>query len=195
MVITAPGRGPRRSSASRWRVVAVATLVLIVLTGCGASFNAQTNQPYQPAEGTNSRDGDIYVLNALVVTDGRGDGTVVTTLINQRDADDALQSVTAVDENGNSIHVDRLAQEFSLAPQDGVQIPSDTLPDGGVISLRGNALQAGRVITVTFTFADAAAVEIGVPVVAVGTIYTGIPIGPSGSTSRTTLTPETPTAG
>ncbi len=46
----------------------------LALTGCG--MNAQTLQPYTPAEGVNSTSGPVMVRNLLIVADNTGRGVV-----------------------------------------------------------------------------------------------------------------------
>src|SRR4051812_21155557 len=71
--------GRRRSHRTRplARTALAAAAAAAALSGCAASFNAPTNEPYQPAAGISDRSTAVYAINALVVTDGSGNGTVV----------------------------------------------------------------------------------------------------------------------
>jgi hypothetical protein len=173
-----PVSRPRDTSLVR-RVLTsvVVTAAAVVVSGCGASFNASTNIPYQPAAGISDRSGDIYAIDTLVVTDGEGNGTVVSRLINQQTDDDELESVTAVDSTGKEVTVAPLDSPVDIAaapsPDQSVQLGTD-----GAVRLTGDAVDAGTFVTLTFTFGSAAPIEVEVPVVAVGTIYADIPVGP-----------------
>jgi copper(I)-binding protein len=151
----------------------------LALTGCGAGFDAQSQQLYQPAVGINHRVGDIYVINTLVVTDGKGNGTLVCALVNQQTRDDTLKSVSAADGQGSQLQV--------VVPSSGVRLParqSVQLADSGAVRVNGASLQAGSIITLTLTFAQAAPVTIESPVVDDSPTYSQVPVGPMrGSTS------------
>ncbi len=175
MDTTAPGRHSSRYTVRRPVVIAVSLAAVgWAVSGCGAGFNAQTNQQYQGAEGINNRDGSVYVLNALVVTDGQGNGTLVGTLIDQSSTADALVSVTATDSHGTAVKTTKLSNPIALDSQQAVKLQTDA-----AVRLSGKALVAGDILTATFTFQNASPVEIGIPVVVGGrgTIYTGIPVG------------------
>ena len=64
------------------------------LAGCSRGFGAQTDQIYQPGPGISVRSGGVYVINALVMTDGSGHGTLIGALINQQPHADILESVS-----------------------------------------------------------------------------------------------------
>lgn len=160
------------------RATAGLVTTALVLVGCGANFNAQSEQQYQPAVGVNSRTAGVYVIDTLVVTDGKGNGTVVSALINQQSSDDTLQSVTAQDLHGHSLQVSQL-------PNNGVRLPSGQavqLGDSGAVRISGSPLLAGGVITLTFTFAQASPKRLEVPVVTDSSTYSRVPVGPMSST-------------
>jgi hypothetical protein len=183
--ISAPISRLRSSTLAVRRTAAALVIVgAPVITGCGANFNAQTNEPYQPAEGVSSRDGDVYALNTLVVSDDQGNGTIVSALVNQQDAADELESVTAVDSADKPITAEPLAQPIMLAaatsddqsvpsPGQSVQVGTD-----GALRLTGDNIVAGAFVTLTFTFKVGSPVTVEVPVVDQGTVYSDIPVGP-----------------
>ncbi|MBA2773068.1 MAG: hypothetical protein H0U36_03370 [Nocardioidaceae bacterium] len=185
-----PARG-RSGSASRrrWLVPALVSVVLLgALTGCGAGFDAQTNQPYQPAPGVTVRTSDVYTVNTLVVTDGEGDGTVVTSLVNQASEPDKLVGLTAQDGEGGGVEVSPLPDGgIELAPGQAVQTATD-----GALRVHGDTLQAGSLITLAFEFESAARVEVEVPVLAASTEYADVPIGPAGGESPSPSSSPTP---
>lgn len=164
-----PHRRPRT-----WRLATVTLAVtLSVLTGCGANFGAQTNQIYQPADGISNRDGEVYAIDLLVVSDGSNNGTVVGTLIDQNPEDDQLTGFAAAGLDGEEITTAPLKAPLDLPSQTSVKVQ-----DGAKLRLAGDAVVPGDFITLTLTFASAAPVEVQVPVHDVGTIYTDIPIKP-----------------
>ena len=162
----------RRRTSRAFLLAAVCWL----LASCAAGFNAQTQQQYQAGEGISDRSTDIYVLNALVVADDQGNGTLVGTLINQRGEADELQKVSVIGADGKPIKTTKLASPVPLGYQESLQLQSD-----GLVRLTGDGVQAGDFITVTFTFGNAAPIEIEVPIVPTGRMYTSVPVGPSSS--------------
>lgn len=150
-----------------------AVCAALVLSACGSNFDAQSQQPYQPAVGVSNRTGDVYAIDTLVVTNNNGDGTVVAALINQAQQDDTLREVSAVDNDGGALTVAPL-------PDTGLPLPSGQavqLADSGAVRVSGKSLRAGYFITLTFTFAQAAPLEMQVPVVINSSTYTGVPVG------------------
>ena len=165
-------RTPRRS-AHRAAAVLLALVAAVALGGCGSNFDAQTQQPYQPAVGISSREGQVYAINTLVVTDGNGNGTVVSALLNKAAEPDTLGSVTAVDDQGSQFRVALPSAGVPLPPQQLVQ-----LAESGAVRVNGQSLEAGHFITLTFTFANAAPVEIDVPIVDNDDpTYADVPVG------------------
>lgn len=167
----------RPTAARRLRLAIAVLAAALTLTGCGASFNAQSEQPYQPATGVSNRSGEVYAIDALVVTNGNGDGTVVCALINEAEHDDALRAVSAVDDKGSALTVAPL-------PSNGVPLPAHQavqLATSGMVRVNGSTLRAGTFVTLTFTFAQAAPVTVGVPVLDQNSTYANVPVGPVGA--------------
>lgn len=181
----AHGRATRR----RRLVQALSAAVFLgAVSGCGAGFDAQTNQPYQPVPGVTVRTSDVYTVNTLVVTDGDGDGTVVTSLINQAAESDKLVGLTATDTQGDTVEVSPLPDGgIELAPQQAIQTATD-----GALRVTADTLQAGGLVTLAFEFESAARVEVEVPVVAASSQYADVPLGPAGSASPSAGTPTPP---
>jgi hypothetical protein len=158
------------------------------LTSCAADFNAQTNQQYQAGVGTTDRSSSVYVLNALVVANDQGEGTLVGSLINQSTKADGLRAVTTSDLNGKPITTTDLAAPIALPSQIAVKLQTD-----GAVQMSGPNLTLGDFVKVTLSFEQAAPIVVQIPVVPGGddTIYTGIPIGPM--TSATSTPPSSAT--
>ena len=180
-----PGRGVRRLATA---LIAVS---LVAISGCAAQFGAQTQAVYQPAVGSDDRSGDVFVLNAIVLGDGQGNGTLVTTLINQTSPTDFLTGVTAKVLGGGGVDVGALPPVSSTvanAPSTGLELPTHTavkLPDDGLVQLHSADLMPGGYLTLTLTFKEAAPLDVDVPVVAESSTYDGITVGPVVSPATT----------
>lgn len=62
----------------------------LLLSGCG--FDAQTLQPYTPAQGVNADIGEVKVRNLAIISDTDGNGYVSGSLVSP--ANDTLDSVS-----------------------------------------------------------------------------------------------------
>jgi copper(I)-binding protein len=169
----------------------VAALATALVAGCSTSFDAQTNQIYQSGIGSNNRDGDVYVLDALVVTNGTALGTISAGLVNEVAGDDALIAVTADSPAGNRVRGMILSHRVRLPSLQLVQL-SDT---GDVILSAVKPLNVGGSITVTFTFRNAASVTLDLPIVMNTGDFARVPVPSPSATPLLTPTPsDTPTA-
>ena len=160
------------------RRAAIAALLLApALTACG--FNAQTDQVYQPAVGVNNRDGNVDIINALVVSDTDGSGTFAGTLVNNDQTnDDALESVT-----GTGITASRRT----------VQVPAAgavPLGDTGAVSLKGEGIKAGGWVELTFVFSSGQSTSMKVPVVEATGDYADITLPTESPTTSPSKSPK-----
>lgn len=145
----------------------VAALALPVLAACSTNFKAPTDQDYIPADGISDRSGDVYVINALIVTGFDGSGTLVTNLVNTVNSNDRLSSVT----------VDGQAAEIAATAD--TEIPalgSLSLPDQAQVSASGANLKPGHYVDVSFVFANAEAITVNIPVVRNEGDYADVPV-------------------
>jgi hypothetical protein len=177
---------------SRRRRTAIALALLLVfaplIAACGAGFEAQTNQVYQPAEGVNDRSGEVFVINALLVTDGTGTGTVVASLINQGSEPDRLVAVVASATNGAPLDSSDLGEGLELLPQQPVQLAAEVISVTATTDAAESGseepagVEAGGFVTLQFQFERASVVELQVPVVAKESehsdVYVDIPVSP-----------------
>ena len=168
-----------RSWSSKLRRLATAIMIpaaAIALSGCGANFNAQTNQIYQAAEGTNDRSALVYSLNTLVVGDGEGNGTVTARLVNQGPVEDALESYTATI-NGDDINVAPLAEPITIgtapSPEQSILIGPDA-----ELRLSGDNFEPGDFVTLNLVFSESEPLSMEIPVVGMTPEYAEIPVGP-----------------
>jgi len=143
------------------RSIAAAAVLLAVpaVSACGVSFGAQTDQVYNPTVGVDDQSGQVYVLNALIVSGSNGSGTVVASLVNNdQQTADTLKGVSGA------------GKDSSLS----VKLGGDTtIPAGGLLNLatqsnitaRGQRIVPGNFVEITFSFDRAQAITVGVPVV------------------------------
>lgn len=172
-----------RTRSLRRRVGAcLLTLTLPLVASCGAGFGAQSQQVYQPANGVTVRSSMVYVVNALVVTDGEGNGTVVVALINQADEPDQLVSLAAEDTTGEPVEVAPGPADFALAPGQSVQTA-----EKANLRLSGAGVTPGGLVTLTFEFSNAAPVSVEVPVMPQSTDYEDVEVGPVPGSSRSKM--------
>ncbi|MGH3414225.1 MAG: hypothetical protein ACRDPH_14215 [Marmoricola sp.] len=152
------------------RLLAAASLLLLVplLAACG--FNAQTDALYQAAAGTNNRSQPVYVLNSVVVTSKNGSGTWAGSLVNtnQRRAD-ALVGMTGWS-GGSQIRVGA-GQLVNLGKS-------------GKVTLKGAKIKPGAFIPLTLHFASGQTTHLLTPV---------LPYGPHGQYSAVPQPSQQPT--
>jgi hypothetical protein len=175
--------------------LAVLPLAILLLTSCTVNFNEQTDKVYNPSAGVDDRSGEVDVLNALVVSGSEGSGTVVATLVNNDQA-----------------RADKLREVTGSGPDASLKVTTGgdtTIANGGLLNLatdgriavRGDAVQAGRLVTLTFTFERAKAITVDAPVVARTAQYADVRVpgaapsasaSPSGSASASASTSPSP---
>lgn len=158
------------------RRAAIASLLLLTpaLGACG--FSAQTDQVYQAAVGVDERDSDVDVLNAVIVTNGTGQGTFAGSLVNNTGNVDSITNVTA-------------DAGVTIVPGGALSIPAyglvnlSNLQDGKIpLVLDGDPVAAGGYVTLTFTFTNADPVTVTAPVVdntGVNEDYETVPLAPT----------------
>jgi len=155
----------------RRRVASAAVLLLTPIVGaCG--FNYQTDQVYQPATGTDDRTGQVYILNAMVVTVSGNKGTFAGTLVNENQT----QATRLVSITGPNL-------QGSTTP---VKLPANqavNLADTGQISVSGPGIEAGKFVTMNFEFANGQSTRMGVPVIPRTGPYGQVPLPGSASSS------------
>ncbi len=150
------------SSTLRRRIATVSLLVLApLITACG--FNEQTDVSYQSAIGVQSRTGQVWILNAIVITAADGKGTFAGTLVNQSDTESTkLISVTGAD---GKVSIDVPAgQLVNLATAGKVRVSGDTITPGGYVNL-------------TFGFSNGQTTTLDVPVAPNTGDYVDVPVG------------------
>ena len=161
-------------------VLLVAVPVALVLSGCGASMDAQTYAPRTQVDGTNVTVEEIAVRNARIEPpaggirlEQGGDATLTMTVVNRGEEADTLESAStgAADE----------AVVLDQGRPSEVEVPAGGSTDGASIVLQGlnEELLVGQYVELTLRFARAGEVEALVPVATTGRagrpVYTGEP--------------------
>lgn len=159
-----PGRLPRALATA-----ACAAGLLLGASGCG--FEAQTLQPYTPAEGVNidvaTEPGIgpvVMVRGLMIISDTDGQGFLSAALVVER-------SDTLVDVSGVPIGPDgaqgppltvTVPDGLTLEPAEGAVVLVD---DRTVVTVEGEGLVAGLTAELTLSFAEAGDVTLIVPIV------------------------------
>lgn len=135
----------------------------LALTGCG--MNAQTLQPYTPAEGVNSTSGPVMVRNLLIVADNTGRGVVSASVATY--TGDTLTGVTGTPQKSDGSLGSPLVVTAAGLP---TTLPSNTLvvlTDPPLkVAVTSPDLKPGLLANVTLTFAKSDPVTLSSPVIA-----------------------------
>ena len=165
MSITSTPRPVRRIA-----LAGAAVTLCIVTTACGAGFNAQTQQNYQPAEGTNAMSGEVGVRNLLVLASEDGKGRLYGAFVNTGEEPDRLVGIAAAPpqarEQGATAPTEPQTRvtfggvrPLALEPGASVILPPE---NGSPVTVTGG--EPGRMIDVTITFGKAAPITASIPV-------------------------------
>jgi len=173
------------------RLVAGALVLAVPLLGsCG--FDKATDRVYTPAAGTNSRDGQVAVLSAVIVAAQPDSGTFIASLSNQTSEDDF--ELTSIAGAGDW-------SDLTIEPSDlSIDIPARgfvNLVDEDPITVRGD-FDPGRIAELTLTFDSGDTVTMDVPIVFACNTYDGLDssaAGPSESPSESPSATESPSPG
>ena len=181
MTAPAPRPGQRRT-----RPAALAAALLLSVSALSACAAAATNEVYNPTEGVNNRDGEVKVLHALVVSDGKDGGRLVAGLVNDNDEEpDTLTGVTVAD--GGSAQVE-LGDGETEIPADGLlQLAGE---DAAQVLVKG--VEAGGYVRVTFSFQNADDATLNVPVVAASDDFADVEVPGQVTPSETAAVEPTP---
>jgi copper(I)-binding protein len=163
------------------RLPAAGAVLVLALTGCGATLDAQTYQERSQADATNTAVGTIALRGVSVESGGEDrlleegeDAEVFLVLTNDDDEDDTLVEVTSSDAEEVELLVD------GEPSPDGIEVPRlGTTGDSAGLELVSltEELREGEYTTLTFRFERNGTVEVPVPVRASGRtdrpVYTG----------------------
>lgn len=182
---------PRRLRRS---LTTAAALVLLAVP-LSACTSAGTDFIYTPAQGVNARDGDVDVLNALVVSSEDGEGRLVVGLANNDTSEpDGLTGVAGAGED-TSLQVQLEGGETQIEPGGFLQLAD---PEAARVIVSGDGVQPGDLVRLSLQFEKADAVEVHVPVVEPGDDFAGVmssPAAPSEPASPEESAGPSPTQG
>lgn len=149
------------------------------LTACG--FNYPTDQISNITSGVNYREGNVDILNAVVVAKEPNAGTFVATFVNNTNTVPiALQSVSG----DNTAISNTQATPFTLQPNSLRNLATE----GGGIPVSGT-FSLGQFVNLTFQFDDGDTANMAVPVVLDEGQWAGLDISsPSASPSASPTT-------
>ena len=140
-------------------MVTAALTGAFVLTGCTTGFDAEVLYVYDAGVGVNDRSGDVYVLNALVVDNGDGSGTLSVSLLEKTGEGDQLVGVEAATVEGEPIEVSLNADPLELCGEQLAVVGANA-----EVTLTGDNFAAGDMVQMVFTFRDAEPIRMQVPV-------------------------------
>src|SRR4051812_12493340 len=154
---------PRRSL----RLVAGALVLLVpLLSSCG--FGQATDKVYTAGVGTNSRDGVVKVLSAVVAAAQSGSGTFLASFSNNSTTDPDSLSDLAGAGKWQDLTIGEIDSLPEIPPQGLVN-----LADEGGINVSGD-FDAGQFVELTLTFKNGQSVTMAVPVVYACDEYAGL---------------------
>ena len=136
-------------------------MALAVLSACGFDYPTQRTTTGVTV-GTDYRDGNVSVLNAVVVSDAGNGGTFVATLVNNTDSD---QQVTGITGSGSVTQVD--VTPVTIKPHGLVNLANE-----GGFAVSGT-FRIGDILDLTVAFGDGTSADMEVPVVAASGDWAG----------------------
>lgn len=161
--------GISRRSALSWLA---ASAVGVPLTGCGEDRPGWAGG-FSTGHGRAADSGHLALRNIVAVSAIRGVGTLLTTIFNGSNVDDALLAVSVRDG-----HTTLSPAVIPIPGRGDAVIGLDTslAEQPGTVILRGTPIRAGYIVWVTFTFQRAAPVEVGSLVMAHDGVYQQVPL-------------------
>lgn len=150
----------------------LAILFVPVLSSCG--FDYATNREYTPSVGANNRDGQVDVLNAVIVAPEDGSGVFIASLSNNSVTEDAsfdeISSEAGLTFEGLT--------PIALAPSGFVNLAD---PASETVIAATGEFALGDFVPVTLTFGNGEAISLKVPVVGNCGVFAEIPGLPAGA--------------
>lgn len=136
----------RRLRRLRPLAALAAALTVTALAGCSSGFDATSTKDYAPSDGIVAGDGDIRVLNALVVaTEGADQGVVSMTVVNRGETSDRI---TGIESDAGDV---TLGGDTSLPPGAAVSFGTEE----ATATVSGLSKDPGQAVELTIRFAKA----------------------------------------
>jgi hypothetical protein len=156
-------------------------LVGVSVTGCAAGFNATTNAPYAPSNGSVAQVGDLRIRNVVIVEADDGSTTeLYTAIVNiggEIDGNGTLAGSNYVAPTDHLTGVTIVGAPSVTLPGGPIALPPNTRvdlsPDGNQLFLTGFTPPVGHVTTVTFHFAIAGTVSVNALVMTQTSLVSG----------------------
>jgi hypothetical protein len=156
-------------STRRFASVAISAIVVAVsVTGCAAGFNATTNQPYAPSNGSVAQIGNLRIRNVVIVqsVDG-GLSQLYATIVSIGGGADGNGTVGGLPTSAEPDSLTGITVTGAGAvaiPGGQITIPPGTAvalgPNGSHIFLDSFTRKQGEIATVTLSFATAGTVSL-----------------------------------
>ena len=181
-----------RDLPARARTVALAAALLLSVPAFSSCALQATDEVYTPTKGVNNRDGQVKVLHALVVSDGKDGGRLIAGLVNDnQDQPDTLTGVSVADSAGS-------ASGAKVTVESGGKTE---IPAGGILQLADDdaaqvlvsGVKVGGYVRVTFSFANADPATLNVPVLQTSADFEGVKVPNQVTPSVTAAQEPTPT--
>ncbi len=183
-----------RAGGARARALAATALTLALLgSGAGCGFDAQTSQPYTPADGTNldvGANNELKIRNLVVVSRTEGEGIISASIVSG--AGDTLTAVAVTPSPLSGSPAPSVTAEVP-AP---IELPGRrlvVLTNQPLITVSSPQLVAGGAASVTMVFEQAGEVALNCPVVD-GNLPEWASVGGSPSPTPSTEISITPSA-
>ena len=158
-------------------------LTVTALTGCSSGFDATSTKDYAPSDGIVAGDGDIRVLNALVVAaEDADEGVVSMTVANRGDTADRI---TGIESDAGDVTLDG---DTSLPP--GAAVAFGTEEASATVS--GLSKDPGQAVELTIRFAKAEPITLRTVIVLATDDYASLT--PSAAPTPTETPSESPSA-
>lgn len=154
----------RRKPLTRLALV-VGALALAVPSVASCGFNYATDRENTIANGVSNKDGDVDVLNAVVVSSEEGSGTFIATLVNN--LSDQTITLTTLGFGSNSTMAVAGFEPIAVPPHGAVN-----LADGQGIKVSGD-FSTGDFVSLSLTFDNGETADMKVNVVADDDEYDG----------------------
>lgn len=139
---------------------------LPALSACSASGrDAATSQVNQIVMGTDNRDFEVDVLNAVIVAKADGSGTFIATLVNNSSQTDNSMTALAGD------------QGLDVSTFSAISIPVRglvNLADNGLGIVVTGDFKLGQYVPLTVTLGDGTSIPVNTPVVPDSGYWTGL---------------------
>lgn len=155
------------SRISRRLALGLVAVALPALTSCVGSFEAQLDEPYTPGNAVSADTDDLRVRGVVAVAPDDGAATLVGTILNEGDTDDALVAIRIP---GGQARIGTGGAPRSAPvplPAGGIAVLGADSYQGEAtpVAIQSRSVRPGYTVPVTFDFERAGSVQLNVLVV------------------------------